>query len=203
MSEAKNHVKTGEVRFSFPHLFEPASFGNDDKNPKKYSITILIDKTDKKTLNAIKSAYAAAKQDGIERFGKGFASKASPLIRPIGSNYGLLHDCDEDEEQASDPNYAGHYTMNVKSTRKPQVLARETGKRILEKEDGEDIIYPGCYGKVTFNVYPYSNAGYTGISAGLGNVLKTRDGERFGGFKSGLDDFADDFDDDAFDDDLL
>ena len=55
----QTHVKTGEVRFSFCHLFEPSSF-NDQK--PKYSLAILIDKSDKATLDAIKKAYEAAKQ---------------------------------------------------------------------------------------------------------------------------------------------
>ena len=50
----QTHVKTGEVRFSFCHLFEPSSF-NDQK--PKYSLAILIDKSDKATLDAIKKAY--------------------------------------------------------------------------------------------------------------------------------------------------
>ena len=204
MSNLNTRVKTEEVRLSFVHVFEPASFGNDPSNPAKYSVAVIIEKTDKKTLGRIKAAYEAAKQEGIERYGNSFASKASPLIRPIGSNYGLLKDADQYEELAADPNYAGCYVMNLKSERAPQVLARETGKKLLTTENGgEEVVYSGCYGKVTFNIYPYSNKSHTGISAGLGNVLKTRDGERFGGFKSGLDDFADDFDDDAFDDDLL
>ena len=196
----QTHVKTGEVRFSFCHLFEPSSF-NDQK--PKYSLAILIYKSDKATLDAIKKAYEAAKQVGVERFGKAFASKASPLIRPVGSNYGLLKDADQDDELAADPNYANHFVMNLKSDKAPQVLARETGRKRLTKEDGgEDIVYSGCFGKVTFNVYPYQNVA-TGISAGLNNVLKTRDGDRFGGWVSAEDDFADDLQDDDIYSDLL
>ena len=93
--------------------------------------------------------------------------------------------------------------MNLKSDKAPQVLARETGRKRLTKEDGgEDIVYSGCFGKVTFNVYPYQNVA-TGISAGLNNVLKTRDGDRFGGWVSAEDDFADDLQDDDIYSDLL
>lgn len=195
-------VKTGEVRFSFCHLFEPHSFL--DGQEAKYSMAILISKTDKKTLDAIKAAYEQAKQEGVEKYGKSFASKASPLIRPIGSNYGLLRDADQDEELSTDENYAGHYIMNLKSTKAPQVLSRETGKgTLLTKENGgEDIVYSGCYGKVSLSVYPYNNV-QTGISASLNNVLKTKDGERFSGWTSASDDFADEFEDEDYDDDLL
>lgn len=194
-------VKTGEVRFSYCHLFEPYAFQED--RDAKYSIAILIPKTDKKTLGAIKAAYEQAKQEGVEKYGKAFASKASPLIRPIGSNYGLLRDADEDEELSSDEAYAGHYIMNLKSTKAPQVLSRETGKQLITKENGgEDIVYSGCYGKVSLSVYPYNNV-QTGISASLNNVLKTRDGERFSGWTSAADDFAEELEDADYDDDLL
>ena len=194
-------VKTGEVRASFCHLFEPYAFQED--RDAKYSIAILIPKTDKKTLGAIKAAYEQAKQEGVEKYGKAFASKASPLIRPIGSNYGLLRDADEDEELSSDEAYAGHYIMNLKSTKAPQVLSRETGKQLITKENGgEDIVYSGCYGKVSLSVYPYNNV-QTGISTSLNNVLKTRDGERFSGWTSAADDFAEELEDADYDDDLL
>lgn len=194
-------VKTGEVRFSFCHLFEPHLFL--DGQEAKYSMAILIPKTDKKTIGAIRAAYEQAKQEGVEKYGKAFASKASPLIRPVGSNYGLLRDADQDEELSTDENYAGHYIMNLKSTKAPQVLAKETGKQLITKENGgEDIVYSGCYGKVSLSVYPYNNV-QTGISASLNNVLKTKDGERFSGWTSAADDFAEELEDADYDDDLL
>ena len=194
-------VKTGEVRFSFCHLFEPYAF--QDGQDAKYSMAILIPKTDKKTISMIKDAYEKAKQEGVEKYGKSFASKASPLVRPIGSNYGLLRDADQDEELSADSNYAGHYIMNLKSTKAPQVLAKETGRQLVTKENGgDDVVYSGCYGKVSFSVYPYANV-QTGISASLNNVLKTKDGERFGGWTSAVDDFADELEDADYDDDLL
>ena len=194
-------VKTGEVRFSFCHLFEPYAF--QEGQEAKYSLAILIPKTDKKTIGAIKAAYEQAKQEGVEKYGKAFASKASPLVRPVGSNYGLLRDADQDEELSTDESYAGHYIMNLKSTKAPQVLAQETGKQLITKENGgEDIVYSGCYGKVSLSVYPYNNV-QTGISASLNNVLKTRDGERFSGWTSAADDFAEELEDADYDDDLL
>ena len=38
-------VKTGEVRFSYCHLFEPHAF--DEIQEPKYSVMLLIDKNDK------------------------------------------------------------------------------------------------------------------------------------------------------------
>lgn len=194
-------VKTGEVRFSFAHIFEPHAF-NDD-SPKKYSLSLIIPKSDKKTLKAIEEAYKEAVQEGVDKFGKAFASKASPLIRPIGSNYGLLKDADQDGTLSDNPAYQNSYIMALKSNTAPQVLAVETGKGTLLTKDngGPDIVYSGCYGKVTLTVYPFSKVS-TGVTAALNNVLKTKDGQRFNGWKSAAEDFGDDFGEEM-DDDLL
>lgn len=183
-------IKTNEVRFSFCHLFEPSQIAG--QGDPKYSLAILIPKTDRETLAKIKEAYETAKQEGAEKFGKVFTSKCkTPLVRVPGTKEGLLRDADKEEE--IDTAYAGHYILNLKSTNAPQVLARETGTKVLDKEEGERIVYSGCYGKVTLSIFAYNN-GQTGIGAALNNVFKTRDGERFGGYKSAAEDFGDELD---------
>ena len=61
MSNTK--VTTGEVRFSFPHVFQPHA--NNPGQEEKYSVTILIPKTDTTTINAIQAAMQAAAQEGV------------------------------------------------------------------------------------------------------------------------------------------
>ena len=61
MSNTK--VTTGEVRFSFPHVFQPHA--NNPGQEEKYSVTILIPKTDTATINAIQAAMQAAAQEGV------------------------------------------------------------------------------------------------------------------------------------------
>lgn len=51
-------------------------------------------------------------------------------------------------------------------------------------------IYSGMYGRVTVRFFGYSNSGNKGIGCGLGNVLKTRDGEPLSGQASAASDFA-------------
>lgn len=46
------------------------------------------------------------------------------------------------------------------------------------------------YGRVTVRFFGYSNSGNKGIGCGLGNVLKTRDGEPLSGQASAASDFA-------------
>lgn len=180
-------VKTGEVRFSYPHLFEKYRFS--EKDDPKYMLTLIIDKQDTKTLGALEQAYKDAVVEGQDVFGKSFSVKGCPFIRAKGSAWGLLVDCDEDESKAEDPNYKGKYLLPLKSSQAPGVLAKETGKTELTKEEGEKIVYAGCYGLVSLRVFAYSNA-RMGVSANLNNVLKTRDGEKFSGRKTAGDDFA-------------
>lgn len=193
-TQAQTYVKTGEVRFAFCHLFEPYAF--DEAQDPKYSVNILIPKNDKATLAAIQRAYNAAKAKGIEKNGKAFGAKVNPLKRAPGADKGMLIDCDEDDRYSDNEDMAGHYMMSLKSKTAPVVLARETGTKHLDPSEGPDIVYSGCYGKVSMNLYPYNKIA-TGIAAGLNNVFKTRDGEYMGGRTSAESDFADELNDDS------
>ena len=58
-------ITTGKVRASYAHVFQPhMAPGSTDA---KYSVTLLIPKTDAVTLNAIYSAIELAKQAGLRR----------------------------------------------------------------------------------------------------------------------------------------
>lgn len=46
------------------------------------------------------------------------------FIRPVGSDKGLLVDCDQDPRLMSDANYKGMYKLSVKSTTAPDVCKR-------------------------------------------------------------------------------
>ena len=47
------------------------------------------------------------------------------------------------------------------------------------------------YARVTINFFPYDTQGSKGVGCGLGNVMKTRDGEPLAGGASAASDFAD------------
>ena len=85
MSDTK--VITQKVRFSYANVFEPKTImgGTDEK----YSVSILIDKDDKKTLKAIKKAIEAALEDGKTKLGKNPKNLKLPL-----------RDGDDEREQA-------------------------------------------------------------------------------------------------------
>ena len=61
-NELNTKVVTGLVRFSYVHIFEPTAI--DEGSDEKYSLSVIIPKSDKATLKKIKEAIEAAKEQG-------------------------------------------------------------------------------------------------------------------------------------------
>lgn len=169
----------GEVRLSYLHVFTPEAIA--DGADKKYSVSIIIPKSDKDLIARIKEAIRAAEQTGVST--KWGGKKPSGLKYPVR---------DGDEERPGDEAYADSYFINASSKTKPGVVKVMTvnGEKKLVEITNEDDIYSGCYGYVSVNFYPYAQAGNKGIACGLNNVLKTRDGEYLGGRSSAANDFG-------------
>lgn len=185
---ASTKVVTGEVRFSYAHVFEPASIEGSEP---KYSVSILIDKNDKKTLSRVKAAIEAAKQAGLSKFGGKIPANLKLPLR------------DGDTEREDDEVYAGKYFINANAKTKPG-LVDKGGNPIIDTTE----FYSGCYGHASITFYAFNTSGNKGIAAGLNNLMKTRDGEMLGGRASAEDDFADLIDsdfgsDDGDDDDIF
>lgn len=178
-------IITGKIRFSYVNVFEPKE-DNNGGNPK-YSVTLLIPKSDTATLNKIKEAMAEARENFCKRNG------ASAL--PVKPNH-TLHDGDgvRDSGDPYGPECKGCYVITVSSRQKPVIV---DSFRNPITDPGE--VYSGCYGRAAINFYGYNANGKKGISAGLLSIQKLHDGEPFGTVGS-ADDFADDFKDE---DDLL
>lgn len=166
-------IVTGKVRFSYPHLFQPHS--SAEGADAKYSLCILIPKTDKETIAKIKTAIDAATVQGLPTWG---GKKPAALKLPIR---------DGDTERADDEAYAGMWFLNCSSKQAPGVI--DANKQpVLDRTE----VYAGCYGRVSINFFPYSQAGNKGIGVGLHNVQKLAEGEALGGRAKAEDDFADD-----------
>lgn len=172
-------VVTGKVRFSYLHVFEPSAMTPDAE--KKYSVSLIIPKSDKKTIAKIEAAIEAAAEAGKDKFnGKVPKNLRSPL-----------RDGDTDEGKKDDEAYANAYFINANSLHQPGLVDRDRNE-ILDKSE----LYSGCYGRASINFYAYNVGGNRGIGAGLNNLQKLHDGEPLGGaVASAEDDFDDDFDD--------
>lgn len=170
-------VVTGVVRLSYEHVWEPASVNGS--NPK-YSVSLIIPKSDTKTIAAINQAIDNAIRDGAAKFGG--------KIPPKGALKLPLRDGDTERE---DEAYRDAYFINANSTTAPQIVDRSV-QPILDRSE----VYSGCYARVSINFYAFNSNGNRGIACGLGNIQKVRDGEPLGGKTSAADDFATDLDDD-------
>jgi len=167
-------VTTGEVRTSY---FSGLQSRKNEMNGKdEFSTQILIPKTDKETLIALK---AAAKEALVAKFGDKVPKNVRNPLR------------DGDTETKSDGSalgkeYAGHFFCNVKSTTKPGAIDAHGNDLI-----GSDDIVSGDYVRVSLNAYAYSQAGNNGVSFGLNNILLLKKGQPLGGAKpSAADDFG-------------
>ena len=178
MSDTK--ITIGEVRFSYVHVFQPEAVA--EGADKKYSVSLIIPKSNTKLVAQIKEAIKAAVQAGIATK---FGGK-----QPAGLKHPLR---DGDEERPDDEAYADAYFINATSRTKPGLVKAMTvgGEKKLVEITNEDDFYSGCYGYASVNFFPFNNAGNRGIAAGLNNVLKTRDGDFLGGRSSAQTDFAD------------
>ena len=79
----------------------------------------------------------------------------------------------------------GHWVLTASTKNKPQVVGIDN----LDCELSPSDIYSGMYARVTINFFAYDTAGSKGVGCGLGNVLKTRDGEALAGGASAASDF--------------
>lgn len=175
---SKTKVITGKnTRLSYFHGWEPTSI-ND--GPERYSVSVLIPKDDKETLDAINSAIDAAIEEGVAKFGGKKPNKAAIKLP--------LRDGDTERE---DEAYAGHYFINANSKTAPQIVDKAV-KPILDRDE----VYSGCYARVSLSFYAFNSNGNKGVACGLGNIQKIRDGESLGGRSSAAEDFATEADDD-------
>ena len=170
-------VVTGVVRLSYEHVWEPASVNG---STPKYSVSLIIPKSDTKTITAINQAIDNAIRDGAAKFGG--------KIPPKGALKLPLRDGDTERE---DEAYRDAYFINANSTTAPQIVDRSV-QPILDRSE----VYSGCYARVSINFYAFNSNGNRGIACGLGNIQKVRDGEPLGGKTSAADDFTTDLDDD-------
>lgn len=176
-------VVTGKVRFCYEHVFEPVAM-NDGDTPK-YSICIIIPKSDTKTLEAIKKAIEIAKADGKAKLADKNGRIPSTIKIPLR---------DGDDERADDPAFADSMFINANTTRRPAIVDAS-----LNAIMSRDEFYSGCYGRVSLNFYAF-NVQSKGIAAGLQNIQKLQDGEPLTGGSTAEEDFGGE---NAWDDELM
>ena len=184
MSKNVNPMKviTGpDTRWSYANVWEAKSING---GTPKFSVSLIIPKSDTRTLNRIKAAIEAAYKEGESKL-KGNGKTVPPLSsikQPLR---------DGDIERPDDEAYANAYFVNANSATAPGIVDSNLDP-ILERSE----VYSGVYGRASINFYAFNSNGNKGIACGLNNLQKIRDGESLGGKSRAEDDFATDVDDD-------
>lgn len=164
-------ITIGEVRFSYANVFQPQAPANNPQAEPKYSVTILVPKTNGAAKAAIDGAINAAIEAGV-------SAKWNGVRPPVPSI--CVHDGDGARPSDGQPfgqECKGHwvFTASAKADRPPFVVDAQVQK-IINPAD----VYSGCYGNVNVTFFAYNSAGKKGIGCGLNGLQKTRDGEPLG-----------------------
>lgn len=177
-------VITQKVRFSYVNVFTPKEpLGGGEP---RYSITLLIPKSDTVTVGKIKAAMAEARENFCRRNGAS-ALPANP-VSPLHDGDGVKPNSGE----AYGPECKGHWVLACNTKQKPLVVdaaGREISSARTECID-PSVVYSGCYGRAKINFYGYSNA-RKGIGCGLLGIKKLYDGEPLGGAFASASEFED------------
>lgn len=169
-------VITGpNTRWSYANVWEPKSING---GTPKYSISLIIPKSDTVTVAKIKAAIEAAYQEGQAKLrGNGKSVPALNLIKnPLR---------DGDLERPDDPAYANSYFINANSATAPGIVDADRNPVLTRSE-----VYSGVYGRASITFYSFNSNGNRGIACGLNNLQLLRAGEPLGGKASAESDFA-------------
>lgn len=183
-NKATNPLKviTGpDTRWSFANVWEPKSING---GTPKYSVSLIVPKSDVKTVAKIKAAIEAAYHEGEAKL-KGSGKSVPPLAaikNPLR---------DGDAERPDDPAYANAYFINANATTAPGIVDVDRNPILTRSE-----VYSGVYGRASISFYAFNSNGNKGIACGLNNLQKVRDGEPLGGKTSAESDFATEEDED-------
>ena len=156
---------TPEFRGSFVTLVEPRPPAEGQK--PVYSIVIVIPKTE--------TAFLERLEQAVEEAAKAKFGKVPPRLKTT------LRDGDDEDR----PEFEGCVIFNAKSANRPGVVDSDL-QPILDPDE----LYSGAYYRASINPFAWDHpTGGKGVSFGLNNVMKTRDGEPFSGRKSADEDF--------------
>ena len=174
-------VITGkDTRWSYCNVWDAKSING---GTPKFSVSLIIPKSDEATVRKIKAAIDAAYHDGESKL-RGNGKVVPPLVAikpPLR---------DGDTERPDDPAYANSYFVNANSATAPGVVDADCNPILTRSE-----VYSGVYGRASISFYAFNSNGNRGIACGLNNLQKIRDGEPLGGRASAESDFADDDED--------
>ena len=176
MTMNATRVITGPAVFSYLTVNEPkVPLGG---GRPKYSVSLIIPKSDTVTVDRIQSAIRAAYAEGQAKLMKDFGS-----VPPLEELKTPLRD--GDLERSDNEVYQNSYFLNASSVSQPGVVDANR-QPITDTSE----LYSGIIGRASINFYAYNVKGNRGIACGLNNLQKLADGKPLGHHTRAEDDFA-------------
>lgn len=167
MAEEKfKKIRTSVFRAAFVHVFEPHMAPGAKE--AKFSVVMLFQKDDPILKELKAAAQAAAKEKWGDKIPPGLKS-------PFRSG----------AEKSHLDGFGPDVVFITATTKQKPGLVDQ---RLQPIENSQEF-YSGCYARATVNAFAYDTAGNKGVSFGLQNLQKVRDGAPFGRTRA-----TDDFD---------
>lgn len=170
-------VNTPVFRVSYPNVFEAKL--NKLSNQPEFSIEAIFDKD--ADLSDLK---AAAQKALVSKFGADKSTWPQGIRTPFKKHEAKAKTVGG-KQVIPEPYVEGGIYLNLRSKQRPSVVDRDLTAII----DGTDF-YAGCYAIASLSVYAYSKGGNNGVSFGLSNIQKFKDGDPLGGRTRPEDDFV-------------
>jgi len=173
------NVLTPPFRVSYPAIFQAKK--NDLNGKMEYSVVALFKKGE--NLDKLKAAV----RECIEaKLGKDQTKWPKNLKTPFRDQVEREKLNEETGKMVLPEGYeAGAIFMNLKSTQRPGLVDKDVNPIIDQSE-----FYAGCWAIASVNPFYYDQKGNRGVSLGLQNIQKVREGDPLGGRTKAEDDFA-------------
>ena len=172
------------VIVSYPQVFTAKP---DQKGNLKFSCTFLL--TDQSSVELAQAAQVAAARDGISSHG--FSTDVVAQLQKGKFPTTLYTDPDDIKEKKYPKGTLAF--INARSDNRPQIIDGQKAP-ITDPR----AIYAGAVVNVSLNAFPYNYENMKkGVTFGLGNIQKVRDGERIDGRLSAEEEFDVALDDSA------
>jgi hypothetical protein len=143
-------VITGKnTRWSYANVWDPKSING---GAPKYSVSLIIPKSDTATIEKIKAAIKAAYEEGESKL-KGNGK----TVPPLESLKTPLRD--GDLERPDDEAYHDSYFINANSSSAPGIVDASC-QPILDRSE----VYSGVYGRASINLYAFNSNGSAAVN---------------------------------------
>lgn len=184
-------IKLKNVRLSFPRLFKPRAF-REDQDPR-FEATFLLDPSDKAHAKMIKE---------IEATGEEICAEVWPKAVPKS-----VINCYGEADEANPPleydGYPGMYFVRTSANLKnpPGIFDRGRNALVVDPQTGAEprIPYAGCFVNATITLWVMNNQFGKRVNANMRLVQFVKDGDAFGAKAPDAEDELDILDDDEDD----